>query len=246
MARRRIKQRAAFTLIELLVVIAIIAILASLLLPSLARAKAQGRSADCKGKLRQFGIALAMYQGDHDGSYPFVLFQPDPAPPAYWWDLMHKWSQMPWTNRSSHCAEYKGQIADASTGHARGSYGYNAWGSTSSYDSRLGLGPQHSYLFPSAAITEAQVKVPSGMFAIGDARLVREHDKIGGMPVLWNSGGWPEPTDLQRGRHNKGYNILFCDGHVEAIARAKLIDPKATAVNFNNDNEPHVETWAAP
>jgi prepilin-type N-terminal cleavage/methylation domain-containing protein/prepilin-type processing-associated H-X9-DG protein len=63
----------AFTLVELLVVIAIIAILASLALPPLARAKARGQSTYCLNNLRQFGLALHLYAGDHDDDLPYNM-----------------------------------------------------------------------------------------------------------------------------------------------------------------------------
>lgn len=64
------KTKSAFTLIELVVVIAIIAILASLLLPALSRAKLKGQHAVCVSNTRQFALAWMMYAGDHQGVYP--------------------------------------------------------------------------------------------------------------------------------------------------------------------------------
>ena len=60
-------KRKAFTLIELLVVIAIIALLLAILLPSLKKAKSQGRAIICKSNLHQWGLVWKMYADDHNG-----------------------------------------------------------------------------------------------------------------------------------------------------------------------------------
>jgi prepilin-type processing-associated H-X9-DG protein len=95
----------AFSLVELLVVIGIIAILISLLLPSLSRAREQSRRVQCLSNLRQLGIAIVMYTNENQGKLP------RPAPTNFDFSLPEDpgdwvyWQQFPTTGTKRNLAD---------------------------------------------------------------------------------------------------------------------------------------------
>jgi prepilin-type N-terminal cleavage/methylation domain-containing protein/prepilin-type processing-associated H-X9-DG protein len=241
------KSKRAFTLIELLVVIAIIAILAAMLLPALSGAKAQAQSISCKNHLHQMGLALNMYVSDYR-VYPAV----GGGGPTHWWHSLQPYYPVQWGEPAYHCPSYKGPTND----FMWGSYSYNRVGtgfsSTGSDESNLftlGLAGHDPF---QATIKDSLVKAPSEMFAFGDSRLIPagpgpgwtnfyRNDAFQSEVLVWvDQPSWKENNPL---RHGKGFNIVFCDAHVSLVAHRDLFNPTNSWQNWNNDHQPHPDTW---
>jgi len=90
--RTRAQQHRGFTLIELLVVIAIIAILAAILFPVFAQARAKARAITCLSNLKQVGLGALMYQQDYDEIVIPARVWGDEQSDGVWTDSNNQWS----------------------------------------------------------------------------------------------------------------------------------------------------------
>jgi type II secretory pathway pseudopilin PulG len=244
-----------------LVVIAVIAILASLLLPALAKSQAQGKQMKCMSNLKQVGLAAIMYAGDfkqYPGSYsPAVnsyvwptrllnymannrmAYSCPSAPPYTWWDTNF--------NKSlGGVAENLERDPYMVTPNSSFSIGYNDWGLVGSdltHMPQLGLGGDVNGQFFQGAIKETGVIAPSQMVMVADVRGVPNGeanfdanlDPTDSRSEGNDSNEWPS------NRHDYNINFNFADGHYECARRTVACKPENTAwrKRWNNDNKAH-------
>ena len=242
--------RRAFTLIELLTVIAIIAILAGLLLPTLASAKGKARTVQCLNTKRQMQIAWLQYANDHDDRLvPHGQTFPGPprTSPQFWWaqgtldfsednpdNTNHSLLIDPQYARLGEYAQSPSLFkcpADRSTARMNGKS--HARVRSIAMNANLGrvmdcLGNEPVWIGP---ITVSQIPNPAAQFVFLD-----EHpDSLTGT-AFWLSpaqGSLARIVSFPSGLHQRGTTLSFADGHVEAH---RWLDPRTIpAVQSRNE-----------
>jgi prepilin-type processing-associated H-X9-DG protein len=173
---------------------------------------------------------------------------------------MKPYYPLAWTNRSYHCPGYNGQIT-GDYSESWGSYGYNTIGTFVNFENPevlaignslgLGTGAWMTNGGLGFSLREAGALVPSDLLCFADCQLYdlpapwpysygttgTDRLSCGAISYL-GQAGWLYPE-----RHGKNYNVAFCDAHVEGIPPLVLYNPTNTAIRWNNDHQPHPETW---
>jgi prepilin-type N-terminal cleavage/methylation domain-containing protein/prepilin-type processing-associated H-X9-DG protein len=243
-----------FTLIELLVVIAVIGILAALLLPTLTRSRETARIVLCKSNEHQMVLVLNLYHNDAS-AFPYlqVLLNGNYSESHLatdWFDCLSLYLPgSKWGQGVFKCPSYTLGISELDR-RVGGCYAYNSdfnrfiRGNAGEPILSRGLGYvlviEGSRLRP---VRESDVKVPSDMYALGDAPVDYWYD------LKWWAGefGYPGMNDetFSHVAHRRIFNMAFVDGHVESVLTNKL-EPQELwedklqlyARRWNNDHEP--------
>jgi len=230
----------AFTLIELLVVIAIIAILAALLLPSLARSKEQALNVVCLNNLRQLQVCFHLYALDHNDILPpnNFVYNIETQGPFAGVDLSLTWCPgitrvdttttniergllFPYNRTAAiyHCPRDKSTV-ETPDGEKLSKLRTRSYSMSQSIN---GLPFKDPFVFPPSFEKESQIlnPPPTKLFVFLDVHEDEIFDSLFGIPPA----GWlPEIWwDLPANRHGNACNFSFADGHVE---RWKWATPK--------------------
>jgi prepilin-type N-terminal cleavage/methylation domain-containing protein/prepilin-type processing-associated H-X9-DG protein len=208
-----------FTLIELLVVIAIIAILASILFPVFARARAKARQAKCMANLKQLGLAFHMYAQDFDEMLPSWCFgsmnnDDGPNQGAFTWDTV----LMPYMRNVEilHCPDspFGKTVAEGAYGsllvrsYAMTRYTGDPWGYNHAASPGLATCPTDYPPKPAETVLLME-KGERGIGIVGDAAAENFKQSHG-------CTGQGLKTNLF---HNDGKNFLYLDGHCKWSAK---------------------------
>lgn len=218
----------AFTLIELLVVIAIIALLVSILLPSLNKARDLAKGAICISNLKSVGTAFGMYMSDGDDWYPMNIGVGDfgwPSGPAnsvgtIWYAYIAVY--LGWNGDTSHAGFTRTKLLDCplytppagkylAYDSTSDNWGYNAYGyNYNGFGYWNFSNPAQSRRFKGAQIVQ-----PAEKILVADAGPYQSTPN-GGVCIISYVDITTYPVSTRHTERNPdgGPDILFADGHV--------------------------------